>query len=115
MSAGQLDITIEQGATFRKTIEYQDDAGQPLDLTDALSVVGQVRPKQPSSSKKSFTMTILSPATDGKILWEMAAEDTADLSTPTVQFYDVEIFWANGDVTRILQGVANISPEVSRE
>lgn len=115
MIAGRLNITIQQGATFSNTIFLKDDDGNPIDLSGA-SVRSQIRPAYDSSSFVAFDISIVAPATNGEILWEMDASTTEgiNLSLGTIWVYDVEVEYASGVVQRILQGSAIISPEATR-
>ena len=115
MSAGLLNITVEKGATFSKTISLKDAAGAAINLTGA-TVAAKMRPYYSAEESFAFTMAITSPATAGIITWQMAAATTATIPTDETQewVYDVEVTYSGGTISRILQGAAFVSPEATR-
>src|SRR5687768_12024760 len=100
MAAANLNITIEQGATFTRSIVYNDSEGNPVDLTSVTEVRGQVRDNFASPTSYAFTLTVGTPATDGTISWEMPASVTATFPITRSQkyFYDIEIEYSSGVV-----------------
>jgi hypothetical protein len=114
MASASYNITIEQGATFSKTLIYKDSNGTPINMSDVAEVRGQMRPTIASSTFKDFTLTIDANPALGKIYWSMSDEDTAALSAPSTQYYDIELEFDDGTVKRILQGTVTVSPEVTR-
>lgn len=114
MLAGQLDLVIEQGATFTLSLFYQDDTGAPVDITGRTARM-QLRSAVDSAvlvlplTTENSRITIDGPR--GLIALSIAATDTAGLSGSGV--YDLEL--VNGaQVERIMQGAYTISPEVTR-
>lgn len=114
MSAGVLNIVIEQGATFSRTIQVKDSLGAAVDLSDVTAVRGQVREDYAASTPYAFTLAVVDAAA-GTISWLMADTITATIPArnPQQYVYDVELVRASG-VTRLLRGAAIISPEVTR-
>lgn len=114
MLAGLLDITIEQGATFNLEFLYQDQNGDPIDLT-GMTARMQLR-RQFNSPDALLNMTtengrISLSGTSGTITLNISATDTASLTGSGV--YDLEL--VNGPVVnRILEGSYSICPEVTR-
>jgi hypothetical protein len=114
MASSQLDITIEQGATFERDIVYKDSAGDPIDLTAVTSVRGQVRRTYDATTSYAFVCAV-TDAVNGEISWTMPATTTAEIEPHSLQWvYDVELVYSGGTVVRLLQGNAFISPEVTR-
>ncbi len=117
MALGNLfDITINQGATFELTITYKDSAGTAINLTGYTARM-QVRETY-SSSSTVVSLTNGSGITlggaAGTIAILISATTTAALTAPFSGVYDLEIVTAGGVVTRLLQGAATVSPEVTR-
>ncbi len=115
MTAGIYDITIEQGATFTLSATWKDSTGTPVNLT-GYSARMQVRPNYES---EEVLASLISP-TDitlggalGTILATISATAT-QLLTIQEGVYDLELQSAGGVVTRLLQGKAIISREVTR-
>lgn len=114
MAAGVYDITIEQGATFQMNLTWKDSTGTPVNLT-GYSARMQVR----TTYEAEDTLVSLVSPTDitlggalGTIAVVIAASATQLLQIDEA-VYDLEL--VNGSqVTRLLQGKATISREVTR-
>jgi len=112
MAAGKHNFTLEQGATFDRQITVQEN-NQALNLT-GYSVRMQMRSTHDSSTiALTFTTTVASPATEGKINLIATATDTAAIEEG-IYVYDLEIESSAGSVTRLLEGQVTVSPEVTR-
>lgn len=114
MLAGLLDIEIEQGATFELVFIYQDEAGNPFDLT---GMTGRMQLRRQFKSEE----VIISLTTEngritfdpyaGKITLKISATDTTPLTGSGV--YDLELI-DGATVNRLLEGSFNICAEVTR-
>ena len=116
MAAGNYDILIEQGATFLFNITYKNSAGTPINLTGYTARM-QVRQKYSSpTTLLSFTSAggnIVLGGAAGTIAVTGSADATAGVA-PCCGVYDLELISPSGIVTRLVSGVANITPEVTR-
>lgn len=115
MAAGIYDITVEQGATFTLSATWKDSTGALVNLT-GYSARMQIRETYESEDViLSFTSTggsIVLGGALGTIVVTGSATDTAKIPmTPAV--YDLELE-SGGVVTRLLQGKATITQEVTR-
>lgn len=114
MLAGQLDLVVEQGATFTLSLFYQDDTGAAVDITGRTARM-QLR-KTDHTGHIDIELTtengrIAIDGPRGLIALSIAATDTAGMSGAGV--YDLEL--VNGAlVERVLQGAYTVSPEVTR-
>ena len=108
-------IVIKKGATFYTILKMTDSAGVPIDLT-GYTGRSQIRPTFDSIIFHDFTVTFPN-ATLGEILWVMPASvtETIDAALAPLYVYDLEIEDSTGRVSRILEGYAQISPEVTRD
>lgn len=113
MAAGLLNILVEQGATFSRTLTVYSTGTTPLNLTGK-TLRGQMRKNLTDTTVAgTFTFTLANQTTSpGVATWIMAAADTA-LLTPQTLRYDVELVDGT-TVTRILEGEAFVSGEVTR-
>lgn len=113
MSAGKLNILVEAGATFSKTITVNSTPNTPLNLTGK-TLRGQIRYKlQDSAAAATFTFTLANQSTNpGVATWILSATDSA-LLTQTRAIYDVELV-DGSTVTRLLEGEVFISLNVTR-
>ena len=115
MAATTYDLTIEQGATFSLVITYKE-SGVAINLTGYTARM-QVR----STLESATTVVELTTANSrialggaaGTITLTISATDTAAL-TAGRGVYDLELVSGSGIVTRLLQGVATISRNVTR-
>ena len=115
MAAGVYDITIEQGATFTMSLTWKDSTGSPVNLTGYTARM-QVRTNyEAESTLVSLTSSggdITLGGALGTIAVTIAATATQSLQLDEA-VYDLEL--VNGaTVTRLIQGRAIISREVTR-
>lgn len=113
---GRYDFTIYQGASFDRTFTWQ--TGDPATAVNLTGYTGRMQIRQAVGSPAAVIelttsngrMTLGGAA--GTVAIAITAADTADLAAG--QFvYDLELI--NGaTVTRLLEGRATISAEVTR-
>ena len=115
MAATTYDILIEQGATFSQLVTYKE-SGVAINLTGYTARM-QVRATLESASTLVELTTansrIALGGTAGTITLTISATDTAALTSGR-GVYDLELVSGSGIVTRLLQGVATISRNVTR-
>jgi hypothetical protein len=111
--AENYTLRIDQGADFAFAITWRDPAGDPVDLT-GFSAAMQIR-KAYDSPDAMVSLTdgagITLGGALGTIELAIAAADTQDLETGV---WDLELTAGGGEVTRLLQGKAVVSPQVTR-
>lgn len=114
MSAGIWHFTLEQGATFVRTLKVKRKG-------TALNLVGyqarmQIRPNV-SSATTYISLTeaswLILGGVAGTIMIRIEATATAALSFD-YGYYDLEIVEPGGSVLRLLQGKVTFSREVTR-
>jgi len=127
MRAGNYNITCEQGSTFVRTIELEtpdleaDPTGNtfiPLNLENYTARM-QVRRTIESANflleltteNGNLTINPLEEQTN-VIQIDVSASVTASVENSGI--YDIEIISNDGVVSRILQGIFTLSPEVTR-
>ena len=116
--AGAYDLAIEQGATFKVIFQWTDANNTPINIT-GYSARSQVRPTIESATvlvdatTVNGKLSIVAPASDGKVQLLISATETATLPSGTA-VWDLELIAGDGTVTRLLQGSVTISPEVTR-
>lgn len=121
MPAATLDIILEQGSTFQRTLTLKDSNGDPLNLTGFLARSSIRKKIKDDLALASFVLTLGSPATSGVVNWTMSATASASIPAaltsgfePSNYFYDMEVESPSGVVTRILQGSVKLIPNVTR-
>jgi hypothetical protein len=121
---GQGDILLNQGATFSATIYIKDANGDGVDLTGH-TFEGDIREDYATtSSVAAFTFTLMDQsAFPGGVTVTIPASDTATIPvdtptgtkrTTTKYVYDIKSTDADDIVYRWLEGVVEVSPEVTR-
>lgn len=112
MSAGYIELFLEQGTTFQSSITLDGTSGQPYNLT-GFAAKSQIRKSYYSSATTAeFSITINQPPTSGIIVLNLSASTTANIA-PGRYVYDVIIKDNPGVVTRVLEGIVNVSPKVT--
>jgi len=125
MAAGNHDILIEQGATFKMVLIITDETASRVDLT-GLTFRGMVKKAfTDSAAQASFSFNVLDqtiPATKGKVEVTLTATQTTGIDVYSKgpvrsinnMVYDIESEDLSGVVIRWLQGAASVSPEVTK-
>jgi len=115
MAAGVYDITIEQGATFQMSLTWKDSTNSPVNLsgyTARMQVRSNYEAEDTLVSLTSAAGDIVLGGALGTIVITIAASVTQLLQIEEA-VYDLEL--VNGlTVTRLIQGKATISREVTR-
>ena len=109
--ASKANIVIDQGTTFNTTITLTDDLGNAIDLTGQ-TAYGQVRKWYTSSTSYSFTITIPTPSS-GIIYVSMDANTTSSIADGRY-VYDIATKSISGVITRIVEGMVTVTPEVTQ-
>lgn len=122
MSIARTNFDIDQGSDFVLNMALLDADDQPINLIGA-QIIGQIR-KTASSEKIEVEFDFIPvnlalgefiislPAAKSsmlKVLPSFAAERTI-----TQYAYDIKVVYSDGSINRILTGIVNISPEVTK-
>ena len=111
--ASILNQIIDQGSTFSKSITvYQTDGATIQDLS-AYTPTSQLRKNYTSTSYITINATKATPHTSGVIVMSLTAVQTAALKSGRY-VYDLQITAADSTVTRIIEGVITLRPEVTK-
>jgi hypothetical protein len=107
-----LNLQIDQGSTFSKQITvYQTDGTTVQNLT-GYAVASQVRKNYTSTNYTTINATNNDP-TNGVIVMSLTAVQTAALKAGRY-VYDLQITAADGTVSRTVEGIITIKPEVTK-
>ncbi len=108
--ATKANIVIDQGTTFSTSISLTDENGDAIDLT-GYTGRSQMRKHYTSSNSQSFTVVL--NTSEGTVALSLTPVQTANL-TPGRYVYDVEVVSAANVVSRIVEGIVTVTPEVTR-
>lgn len=110
--AAKANIVIDQGADFSTTITVTDASGSVINLT-GYTARGQIRKHYTSTTAVNLSFTFGSPRTEGKLTLSLSNVQTANMAAGRY-VYDVEIISASNVISRLVEGIATITPEVTR-
>lgn len=112
MPAAYSNLYLEQGATFTTTITLDDVYGETYNLA-GYSASSQMR-KSYYSANATATFSTTINVGQGTVTLDLTAETTANIA-PGRYVYDAIISDSNTNVTtRILEGIIEVSPRVTR-
>ena len=106
------NLFIDQDADFTTTVTVNDSNGSALDLT-GYTALAMIRKTYQSSTATTFTSAFVSPRTTGQITISLTDVQTAALEDGRY-VYDLVITDSSGIKTRVVEGIATVSPSVSR-
>lgn len=106
----KANILIDQGTTFSTIITVTNDDGEPLILS-GYTGAAQMRKHYTSSNSTAFSVAV--NTTTGEITLSMTANQTSNLVAGRY-VYDVELTASNNAVSRIVEGIVTVTPQVTR-
>lgn len=104
----KTNITIDQGTTFVYTFSVLDTYGDPMDLTN-YTATSQMRKSYSSSNATTFTCT----TANGEVIISLSANQTSNIVAGRY-VYDIELTAVDGVVTRQVEGIVTVTPQVTR-
>jgi hypothetical protein len=111
MAAGYQNLYLESGSNFSTTITVDDVYMNAYNLL-GYSASSQMRKSYYSANATAtFSTSIYVPA--GTITLSLTAPQTSNIS-PGRYVYDAVIVDSSNNVTRILEGIVNVAPRVTR-
>ena len=112
MAAGKYDIVIDQGSDFAIEVQIQQNSAN-VNLSTH-SARAQLRPTPTSTTKTAYFTCSIVNASQGKINMSLGNTVTANISNGKY-YYDLELVnSSDSSVTRLIEGVARVTPEVTR-
>jgi hypothetical protein len=106
----KANLLIDQGADFSTEIDVLDENGDPVNL-DGYSGAAQMRKHYTSSTATSFNVAI--NTSGGTVTLTMNAA-TSGTITPGRYVYDCELTNASNVVSRLVEGIVTVTPQVTR-
>jgi len=108
--ATKANIVIDQGSTYTTDLNLTDGNSDTLNLT-GYSANSQIRKHFTSSNSVSFSTSINAIA--GVITLSLTANQTSNLISGRY-VYDIELTDASNSVSRIVEGIVTVTPQVTR-
>jgi hypothetical protein len=105
------NLYVDAGSTYSNIITVSASNGQALDLT-GYTVASQMRKSYGSTTVYNFTSSIYNAAL-GKVRLQLT--DTQSQAIPAGRWlYDVEIRSPSGAVTRVVEGIITVNPQITQ-
>ena len=119
------DISIDQGASFSMYLTIKDESNEKIDLSGHVFRGKIKKDLSDTTTQANFSFTILNQgnqSTKGMVEVILTPEVTGQIQTNArgtsrnviKMIYDIESVSPSGFVTRWVQGLALISPEVTK-
>ena len=106
------ELTVDQGSTYESTLDLVNDDGSALNVTNYL-FSGQIRKSYYSANAAAnFTITVTDQA-NGNLTILMNAATTANIVAGRY-LYDIKMTDSNDVVTRIVEGIITVTPQVTK-
>lgn len=110
--AEYIELTINQGATFKKSRTLKNADQTPIDLT-GYTFVSQIRKSFYSMNPTANITVTTTDTANGIIELSMVAADTANVKAGRY-VYDLKMTTDAGIVIREMEGVVTVTPQVSK-
>jgi len=107
--ATKANIIIDQGSTFSTTIFITNDEGVAIDLT---GYTGASKMKKHYTSSNSHTFTVSVTGVTGVVTLSMTANQTSNIVAGRY-VYDVELTNTSNVVSRVIEGIVTVTPQVT--
>ena len=109
------NIEIDQDSDYTQTFIAKDDTGTVIDLTTAPSTLAaQIRKSYATTSATDFTATVTPSVTTGEYTLALTDVQTAAMERGRHVYDVVQTVTSTEIKTRIMEGIAVISPSVTR-
>ena len=110
--ANQLNLVVDQGATFTKVVDVTDDDGTPFDLT-GFSASSQMRKSYFTNTSYEITAEVHGDPTDGQLKLTLLPCVTNTIRAGRY-VYDLEVHSDSDEVLRVIEGIVTLTPQVTR-
>jgi hypothetical protein len=107
--ATKVNLVVDQGADFTTTITLTNDDGSIFDLTD-YSGASQIRKHYTSSNATNMSVTL--NGNSGIVTLTMNNSVTAAMTSGRY-VYDLELTDSSNVVSRIVEGIVTVTPQVT--
>ena len=106
------NLFINQDTDFSTTVTVNDSSGSALNLT-SYTALAMIRKTYQSTTATTFTSTFAADRTTGQITISLTYAQTALLEDGRY-VYDLVVTDNSGIKTRVVEGIATVTPGVSR-
>ena len=111
--AAYVELYMDQGATFNNVINITDDMTNVSVNLSNYTVRSQMRRSYYSINASAQIVCSITDASNGEITMSMTASNTSNIKAGRYLF-DLETEDGSGNVTRVLEGIITVTPQVTR-
>lgn len=111
MPAGYQELFMEQGSNFTTSITLDEADGSPFILTGCEAKASMKKSYYSNSTTAEFVVQINDP-TEGIIVMSLPYANTANIAAGRY-VYDLLVKDSSNNVTRVLEGIVNVLPQVT--
>jgi hypothetical protein len=112
MAAGYTELFLEQGSTFNTIITLDGNDGESFNLI-GYTATSQMRKSFYSSTAAATFNVSTGDGTTGSIVMSLESANTANIAAGRY-VYDVYVTSGSGYRSRVLEGIVNVSPQVTK-
>lgn len=106
------ELTLDQGATFESTLDLVADDGSAINVAGYL-FSGQIRKSYYSSNATANLTITVSDSANGNLNISLNSATTANIAAGRY-LYDVKMTDTANTVTRIVEGIITVTPQVTK-
>lgn len=111
--AAYVELYMDQGATFESNLTITDDITNVAANISGYVINSQMRRSYYSANATANLVCTIVDAPTGNVQITLGAANTAAIR-PGRYLFDVDTTDLNGKVVRILEGIINVTPGVTR-
>lgn len=106
------ELTVDQGTTFESNLDLVNDDGSVINVTNYV-FSGQIRKSYYSTSTTANLVLNIVDAANGNVNIYLSAATTANIKAGRY-VYDVKMKDTTNTVTRIVEGIITVTPQVTK-
>jgi hypothetical protein len=111
--AAYVELYMDQGANFRNVINLTDDVTNVAVPLANYTVRSQMRRSYYSANATANIVCTITDSPSGEITMSLDSANTASIKAGRYLF-DLETVDGNGFVSRVLEGIITVTPQVTR-
>lgn len=110
--AAYAELSLDQGTDYLGQLTLSNDDGTPLDVTGS-TFDCQIRKSYFSANSTANLEMAIVDAANGVVSLTLDAANTANIKSGRY-LYDIKRTDANNQVTRLVEGIITVTPQVSQ-
>jgi hypothetical protein len=111
--AAYVELYMDQGTTFNNVINITDDVTNAVVNVSGYTITSQMRRSYYSANATANIICTITDASNGEITMSMTSANTSNIR-PGRYLFDVKTINTSNVVSRILEGIVTVTPQVGR-